>query len=205
MTSPDVFGYLASIVGIGMLVGTLVMSAWGGPRRRVNGVLGFLMVAGAAMILMGLRPSIPLMAVAGFGLMFTMPIINGSSQAIWQSKVPSDLQGRVFSVRRMIAWSTLPLAYLIAGPLADNVFKPLLTEGGALAGSVGRVLGVGPGRGIGLMFVVIGFLAILAAGSGYLNPRIRRVEDELPDAVKEEPEGETEADGGKDEPLTQPA
>jgi hypothetical protein len=205
MTSPDVFGYLASIVGIGMLAGTLVMSAWGGPKRRVNGVLGFLMLAGAAMILMGLRPSIPLMAVAGFGLMFTMPIINGSSQAIWQSKVPPDLQGRVFSVRRMIAWSTLPLAYMIAGPLADNVFKPMLVEGGALAGSVGRVLGVGPGRGIGLMFVVIGFLAILAAGSGYLNPRIRRVEDELPDAVEGEPEGETEADGGKDEPLTQPA
>ena len=139
------------------------------------------------------------------GLLFTMPIINGSSQAIWQSKVPPDLQGRVFSVRRMIAWSTLPLAYMIAGPLADNVFKPLLAEGGALAGSVGLVLGVGPGRGTGLMFVVIGFLAILAAGSGYLNPRVRKVEDELPDAIEEKPVEELEAAGSSDGPFIQPA
>jgi hypothetical protein len=105
----------------------------------------------------------------------------------------------------MIAWSALPLAYAIAGPLADNVFKPLLLEGGALAGTVGRVLGVGPGRGVGLMFVVIGFLAVLAAGSGYLNPRVRGVEDELPDAVNEEREGEMEAAPAQDGSMTQPA
>jgi len=94
---------------------------------------------------------------------------------------------------------------MIAGPLADNVFKPLLAEGGALAGSVGLVLGVGPGRGTGLMFVVIGFLAILAAGSGYLNPRVRKVEDELPDAIEEKPVEELEAAGSSDGPFIQPA
>ena len=186
MASPEVLGYLASTVGVGMLVGTLVMSVWGGPKRRIHGVLGFLMLAGLFTALLGLRPSISLMAVAGFGLMFTMPIINGSSQAIWQSKVAPDLQGRVFSVRRVIAWSTTPLAYLLAGPLADRVFKPLLNEGGALTGSVGRVIGVGPGRGTGFFFIVIGFLGTLAAFSGYFNPRVRLVEDELPDAVPEE-------------------
>ncbi len=183
MTSPDVLGYLASIVGIGMLAGTFLMSTWGGPKRRVHGVLGFLMVSGFFTALLGLRPSIPLMGVAGFGLMFVMPIINGSSQAIWQSKVAADVQGRVFSVRRMIAWSTTPLAYLLAGPLADNIFKPLLAEGGLLAGNLGRILGVGPSRGIGLMFIIIGFLSALAALSGYLNPHVRLVEDKLPDAI----------------------
>jgi len=125
--------------------------------------------------------------------MFTMPIINGSSQAIWQSKVAPDVQGRVFSVRRMIAWSTMPLAYLLAGPLVDKVFKPLLVEGGALAGSVGQVIGVGAGRGTGFLFIVIGFLSVLVAASGYLNPRVRMVEDELPDTVGEAPGGEEEA------------
>jgi DHA3 family macrolide efflux protein-like MFS transporter len=183
MTTPDVLGYLASIVGVGMLLGTFLMSAWGGPKRRVHGVLGFLVVSGLFTALLGLRPSIPLMAAAGFGLMFVMPIINGSSQAIWQSKVAVDVQGRVFSVRRMIAWSTTPIAYMLAGPLADNLFKPLMEEGGFLAGSLGRVLGIGPGRGIGLMFVIIGFLSALTALSGYLNPHVRLVEDELPDAI----------------------
>ena len=188
MTSADMLGYLASIVGLGMLAGTLVMSAWGGPKRRIRGVLGFSLVAGVFLTVLGLKPSLPLMAVAGFGMMFAMPIINASSQAIWQSKVALDVQGRVFSVRRMIAWSTLPLAYIVAGPLADKVFKPLLVEGGPLTGSLGQILGVGPGRGVGLMFVVIGFLSILVTFLAYMNPHLRHVEDELPDVVEQSDE-----------------
>jgi len=184
MTSADMLGYLASIIGVGMLLGTVVMSAWGGPRRKIHGVLGFLMLSGGFTMLVGVTPQLVVMAIAGFGMMFVMPIINGSSQAIWQSKVDADLQGRVFSVRRMIAWSMTPIAYALAGPLNDQVFKPLLVEGGALADSiVGQLIGVGPGRGTGLLFIVLGFLSVLAAASGYLNPRVRNVETELPDAA----------------------
>jgi MFS family permease len=198
MTSADMLGYLVSIVGMGMLVGTLLMSAWGGPKRRIHGVLGFLMLSGFFTSLLGISPLIPVLAVAGFLLMFTMPIINGSSQAIWQSKVAPDVQGRVFAVRRMIAWSMTPLAYIIAGPLVDRVFRPLLLEGGALVNSVGQLIGVGPGRGTGFMFIVVGGVSILVAGVGYLNPHVRNVEDELPDAMpspdssdqSEEPAGE---------------
>jgi len=115
--------------------------------------------------------------------LFAAPVINASSQAIWQSKVPPEIQGRVFAVRRLIAQFTAPVAYLAAGPLADRVFEPLLAPGGSLAGSVGRVLGVGEGRGIGLLFVVLGTLLALISVWGYLQPRVRRVEDELPDAL----------------------
>lgn len=186
MTSADVLGYLGSVIGIGMLLGTLIMSAWGGPRRKVHGVLGFLMLGGLFTTLLGLRPSLPLMALGGFLMMITFPIVNGSSQAIWQRKVALDVQGRVFSTRRMIAWSTTPIAFALAGPLADKVFKPLLLEGGALADSVGQVIGVGPGRGVGLMIVIIGVLNIVAAAAGYLSPRVLYVEDELPDAIQAE-------------------
>ncbi len=101
------------------------MSARGGPRRRIPGVAGFSALCGLFISLLGLRTQIPLMAFAGFSVMFTMPIVNGSGQAIWQSKISPDVQGRVFAARRMIAWSTMPLAYLIAGPLADWIFRPL--------------------------------------------------------------------------------
>jgi hypothetical protein len=116
--------------------------------------------------------------------MFMHPIINGSSQAIWQSKVAFDIQGRVFAIRRMIAWSTMPIAYILAGPLADRVFKPLLVEGGPLADTViGQVIGVGSSRGIGLFFVIIGVLTILVPLIGYMNTHVRNLEDELPDAA----------------------
>lgn len=186
MTTADVVGYLFSFVGIGMLVGTVVMSLWGGPKRRIYGVLGFMMLQGFFMIFLGIRPSLIIMSAAGFLMMFMSPIVNGSSQALWQSKVAVDVQGRVFAVRRMFAWIAMPLAYILAGPLADYVFNPLLVEGGPLEDSIGKVIGVGPGRGSGFLFVWLGCLTILISFLGYVYPRVRLVEDELPDAIPDE-------------------
>lgn len=121
--SAEVLGVVLSVAGFGMLAGSLVMSLWGGPRRRIDGIFLFLAVQGGILLLGGLRPSAVLVASAAFVFLFASPILDGCSQAIWQTKVPPDLQGRVFAVRRMVAWSTLPLAYLLAGPLADRVFE----------------------------------------------------------------------------------
>lgn len=188
IATPDVLGYLYSTVGMGMLLGTLVMSAWGGPQRRILGVLGFETIMGLLTVVAGLRPLIPLIAAAGSGILFCVPIVNGSSQALWQSKVEPGLQGRVFAVRRMIAMAASPLAYVVVGPLADKVFEPLMAVDGPLAGSVGRIIGTGPGRGGGLMFILIGILSVAATVVAYLNPRIRLVEDELPDVIADEAE-----------------
>jgi MFS transporter, DHA3 family, macrolide efflux protein len=184
--SAAVLGKILSIGGCGFLAGSLVMSFWGGPRRRVYGVLGFYLLAGFCIILMGIRPSAILIGAASFCLSFSLPIIIGSSQAIWQSKVALEVQGRVFAVRRMIAWSSAPLAYLVAGPLADKVFEPLLAPDGALAASVGQIIGVGRGRGIGLLYFVLGVCMVLAVAVAYLYPRLRYVEDELSDVIGDE-------------------
>jgi DHA3 family macrolide efflux protein-like MFS transporter len=183
--SPEIFGLVSSIMGLGMLAGTLTMSAWGGPRRRMYGLLGTGALSGLALSLVGLRPSIPLIASAVFAYSFLMPTMAGCSQAIWQVKVPPDLQGRVFSVRRTIAWSCTPVAFVVAGPLADRVFRPLLADGGPLASSVGALLGGGPGRGIGLQIIVLGVLTAGASVLAMFVRRIRRVELDLPDAVIE--------------------
>jgi MFS transporter, DHA3 family, macrolide efflux protein len=185
-----VLGTVLSIGGVGMLAGSLVMGVWGGPKRRVYGVLGARLVQGLVFFLGGLQPSAPLIAGASFIFLFAYSILVGSIQALFQSKVAPDVQGRVFAVRRMIVWSSMSLAYLVAGPLADHVFEPLLAANGPLAGSIGRLIGAGPGRGIGLLFMVMGILTMLATAVGYLYPRLRRVEDELPDMIATGPQGD---------------
>jgi hypothetical protein len=178
--STAALGTVLTTGGLGMLAGSLVMSAWTGPKRRIYGVLGFLLLDGLCILLGGLRPSIALLAVGFFlGLAF----VNGYSWAIWQSKVPPDIQGRVFATIEMIAMSSLPLGYIIAGPLADHFFEPLLAVGGPLAASIGALVGTGPGRGVGLLFIVVGMLIMLTAAAGCLFPRMRLVEEELPDAI----------------------
>jgi DHA3 family macrolide efflux protein-like MFS transporter len=193
---PDTMGYVFSFIGLGMLAGTLVMSVWGGPKRRVYGILVPALVESILLIILGFNVTIIAFAVGGFFFLFGMPILNGSSQALWQSKTEPDVQGRVFSVRRMIAQFTSPIAILVAGPLAEKVFQPLVSEGGALVSTaLGRLVGTGPGRGTGLLFVCMGALSVLFTVAAYLYPRLRLVEDELPDVEVRErvEEGETQA------------
>lgn len=181
--SPAVLGTLVSIGGSGLLVGGFVMGVWGGPKRRVAGILLFLVIGGVLLLLHGLAPSAWLIGFVAPTFLFTWPILNGSSYAILQTKVAPDVQGRVFALSHMITQSSRPVAALIAGPLADRVFEPMLMPGGSLAGSIGRTIGTGPGRGIALLFIVLGILEIVTAIAGYLHPRLRHLEDELPDVV----------------------
>jgi hypothetical protein len=186
--SSETLGLIISIAGLGMLTGGLVMSVWGGPKRRINGVLAAEFLSGVCFLLIGFRPSFWLTALGAFGAHVTIAIVSGSSQSIWQSKVTPDVQGRVFATEQMIARATSPLAYLLAGPLADKVFEPLLAHRGPLAGSIGQVVGAGPGRGIGLMFLLMGVAKMAITLIGYAQRHIRHVEDELPDVVTSVPE-----------------
>ncbi len=184
---PAALGMVSGLGGFGMLAGSILMGAWGGPKRRMHGVYGFIALFGVGFIIVGLQPSVWLIALGFLMLMFVVPLGSGTSQAIWMSKVAPDVQGRVFAIRSMISMSIMPLAFLIAGPLADVIFNPMLEAGGSLAGTVGQVVGVGPGRGIGLIFVISGLFLLLATAAAYAHPRIRLLEDELPDVLLDTP------------------
>ena len=160
-SSVNDLGMVLSIGGSGMLVGSIVMSIWEGPKPRIYGILGSELVVGISIFFMGITTSDILIAFGRFAIFFIAPIIAGSSNAIWQTKVAPDIQGRVFAIRRMFAWSTRPLAYLLAGPLAERIFEPLMAVNGPLAGSVGQVIGTGSGRGIGLIIVMMGSFIVL--------------------------------------------
>ena len=190
-------GIAQTVMGVGMLAGSLIMSVWGGFKTgKVKAIIGFIVLSAIGFMVAGLRPSVIYVSAGLFFLMFFLPFGSGPSAALFAAKVAPDVQGRVFATRSMISQSMMPVAFLLSGILADHVFNPLLVEGGALANTfVGRWLGVGPSRGIGLMMITSGLILTVVSLLVYLNPRIRNIESEIPDAVPEVIESDLSGDG----------
>lgn len=176
-----VLGIVESAFGIGGIIGSVVLSVWGGPKRRINGVFIGFIFAMLGLLLMGLGRDPFVWALAAFFTMFFVPILDGSDQAIWQSKVPPDVQGRVFGSRLLLSDSSIPISMLLAGPLADHIFEPAMMQGGSLVAIFGGLVGTGPGAGMSLIFVFAGALGILIALIGFSLRVVRNVEDILPD------------------------
>jgi hypothetical protein len=175
-------GAVQATLSVGGLAGGLLMSTWGGPKQRIHGVLTGMLVSGLLGItVIGLGRTLPMWVVGAFVTFVAMQVVNASNQAIWQSKIPPQLQGRVFSIRRMIAQISAPLAVLLAGPLADRVFEPAMMPGGILAGIFGGLVGTGPGAGMALIFVFMGIFTSTVGLIGYLVSAVRRVEELIPD------------------------
>lgn len=180
--SARVLGWVQSAGAIGGVLGGVVMSAWGGFKRRVHGVLlGWIWSGVLGLTLVGLGRDVWLWIPAMFLGSLPFALVNGSNQAIYQAKVPPDVQGRVFSARRLIAWLTNPLSPLIAGLLADRWLEPSAQAGGTFTALFSGWVGSGPGAGMAVLMMVCGVLATLVGLAGYFIPAIRNAEDILPD------------------------
>lgn len=166
---------------VGGLIGGILMSAWGGFKRRVHGVLFGWIISGLGMAIIGLSGGLPIWITGLVISALVSSLINGSNQAIWQSKVAPDVQGRVFSARRLIAWLTNPISPIIAGTMADFVLEPQMRVTSTLSETFGWLVGVGPGAGMGLLIFVCGLGGALVGLAGYFIPAIHNAETLLPD------------------------
>ncbi len=185
-------GWVFAVSGVGALLGAITMSVWGGPKRKMNGFIIFGFLRAILLLLGGLQPNPLLIALASAFYLFFSQIANASLITIWQKKVPTQIQGRVFATVRIAATLFFPLGQILAGPLSDYVFQPLLEVNGVLASSVGQIIGVGSGRGIGFLLIVTGFINLIIMVFVFAHPRTRLIEDEIPDAIPDEAQ-ETDA------------
>lgn len=174
---------VSAALGIGGVAGGIAMSMWGGLKeRRVRGVLfTFVLVGLLGISIMGMGQNVYWWVVGAFFTMFFLPTANASNQAIWQSKVPPDIQGKVFAARRLIASLSSPLAIITGGLLADYIFEPAMQSGGIWAGVFGNIVGTGAGAGMGLMFFTVGIASAFVGIISYSIPVIRDVEILVPD------------------------
>lgn len=174
-------GLIQSSFGVGAMVSGMLLTAWGGPSRRMNGLLVSAALAGLASIMIGLRESIVLMAIGVFFIGVTFMFMFGLNRVIWQVKAAPDVLGRIFSLRVALGMGMMSLGVLAGGPLAQHVFEPLMAEGGALAASMGQLIGVGEGRGIALMYMITGLILIALVIVSALSRNLRLLEDIVPD------------------------
>ena len=184
--NPESLGFVMASNGAGILVGSALMSLWGGTQRRIDGILACTLLCGFCIALAGAYPSVSSQASGMFGFGFALALVNAHWISTVQTKVGMELQGRVMATNFMLMEAMVPLGYLSAGPLADRVFEPLMAKGGAGAGVLGGIIGTGPGRGIGLILVLSGVFLAMWAVAAYLYRPIRRLEDILPDARADE-------------------
>ena len=157
--------WLESAWGIGMFLGGMILSAWGGFRRRVITSLVGLIFMGLGLVGLGLTPAAAFGLAVGCVFFAGMmnPIVNGPLFAVLQSVVEPEMQGRVFTLIMSVSMAMTPLGLIIAGPLADVL---------------------GPQA----WFVVGGIATVLMGVVGFFIPAIMHIEDDRPtQAQAEEP------------------
>jgi hypothetical protein len=140
-------------------------------------------MSGVGIVMVGLRPSPLLIALGLFIFYFSFAATGAAGSTLFQQKVAHEVQGQVFATKQLLSFLAEPFAYLMVGPLAEFVFGPLLVAGGVWASSVGRIVGVGPTRGMGFLTVLTGLLIVITTAAVYLVPSIRLLEEELPDKI----------------------
>ena len=154
-------GRVQSLTASGMLVSSLAIGCLGGKRREDRILPLALGAAGFFCLGLGASVGIAPFTVAAFGLFATLPFVNTSLEVLFRRNIDNGLQGRLWSLISLISQAGMLVAFGVAGVLADRVFNPLLSVGGPLADSVGRVIGTDAARGSGLMVMMSGCLLVL--------------------------------------------
>jgi DHA3 family macrolide efflux protein-like MFS transporter len=159
-------GWLQSAWGLGLVTGGVLLSIWGGFKRRIVTALMGIAGLGVGALIVGLVPSSGLLIAVGalfFGAVMNA-LCNGSLMAVVQSVTPPDMQGRFFTVLGSLTAAMMPLGMAIGGPVADA-------------------------WGTRVLFVVAGIMQIAVGLGGFLIPVLMQLEDHhrSPVVASEEP------------------
>lgn len=176
-TDSSVLGVTTAICAVGMLVSSVLLSLIPIRKGFVKTLFVTLFFAGIFMAGFGLSESILIICMFGFLFFAMLPFANMSIDYLIRTNIQKEVQGRVWGLIGIIFQLGSVIAYGISGPLADFVFVPLLVEGGTLAESVGKVIGVGKGRGFGFLIIVSGVLLATTASLLYRKQSVKELEN----------------------------
>ncbi|MGW7369171.1 MFS transporter [Streptomyces sp. NPDC054841] len=179
---PAALAAVNTAIGIGGVAGGLLMAAWGGPRNRGRGMMfGIIGMCLSAQVAMAVSDTVIGWCAAILVGALIMPLINGSMQAIVQTKVEQEWHGRVFGAVMFLSQISVPVATAVSGPLADAVFEPQAAAGTGVFTVLGPLVGDEPGSGMAGMLFLAGVCGIAVALWGLARRTIRDIDVLLPD------------------------
>jgi MFS transporter, DHA3 family, macrolide efflux protein len=182
-------GLVQSAGALSAVLAGIVLTSWGRIKRPVNAILlGWLLSSFLGLLLLGAGQTLIIWLIAMIINSAFEPVVNVSMDTFLQTKIAPDVQGRVFSASDFISQIMIPITPLLAGLFGDRIFEPAMQEGGALAGTFGWLVGVGPGAGFGLLIFLCGIGGILVGFSGYLVKDIRHLDMQMPDYQLPDPD-----------------
>jgi DHA3 family macrolide efflux protein-like MFS transporter len=177
--SQMVIGEIVTVAGIGGFIGAIFSGLFVNRFNKVKVMLFFSYLAAVMAMLCGMTGNKYLLGLIAFVFSFAMPIIMVASQTLWQLLVPSELQGRVFATRLFFGSVVLMSTILIAPLITEYALEPLMLEGNMGSDLFGSIVGVGPGRGIGLMFLLSGIVLIFTTFIVSLNSNLRKLSTDI--------------------------
>ncbi len=154
-SNQTVLGVVNAFVGIATLAGSVIATVAPAPKSRVRVICNCLLISMSTenfLLAFGRTPGIWCIgAVLGW---LSIPLMNANMDVIFRTKIPPEMQGRVYSARNTFQFFTIPLGYFFGGLLVDKVFEPFMANN--TSGLLASLFGVEKGAGAAMLFFVIG-------------------------------------------------
>jgi MFS family permease len=189
--SDDTLQVVLGIGVVGMAAFGVAMTITGGPRPRVRGTLLYTLLFAAAMVVGSVRANVILVAVAAFVFLGTTSIILGNVHTILHIKMEPSMMGRVMALKNVVYAGLLMVGDITAG-VSSGIFEPLIGKDHIRSRVVATLVGGGGGRAFAVLMMAGGVVIAVCVFFAHRYPRLRRLDEVLPDVTPEDLTAEKE-------------
>ncbi len=174
LVSVQTWGFMWGVLSFAIIGGSLYVTKRGVGKNPLRTIMVINILSWTSCLLFPLQPSIWFL---GFGMLvwlMLMPIAEAAEQTVIQKIVPYERQGRVFGFASSVESAASPITTFMIGPIAQFIFIPFMTTGTGVA-LIGDWFGVGPDRGIALVFIGAGLIGLIITLIAFYSPAYKKL------------------------------
>lgn len=151
-------GMVQTAVALGVLAGSIIITLTKPAKNKTRVIFVGCAVTCFGNVVQSLTFTPIAWSIAAFVSYLSAVIMNANLDTVMRTRIPIEMQGRVFSAKDTLQNCTIPLGLFLGGVLADSVFEPFMETPSSLQGMLNTFFGSGKGAGIAVMFFCVGIL-----------------------------------------------